>query len=63
MYFLHLREEVVIKKTVFLSLRVLKWPDTNGSFCHFRLCGNLQEIGLLRETRDKRCHTTLSKLQ
>ena len=63
MYFLHLRKEVVIKKTVFLSLRVLKWPDKSGSFCHFCLCGNLQEIGLLREARDKRCHTTLTKLQ
>ena len=63
MYFLHLRKEVVIKKTVFLSLRVLKWPEKNDSFFHFCLCGNLREIGLLKEARDQRCHTTLSKLQ
>ena len=27
------------------------------------LCGNMQEIGLLKEARGKRCHTFLSKLQ
>ena len=34
---------------------VFHWP-----FC---LCGNMQEIGLLKEACGKRCHTILSKLQ
>ena len=34
-------KEVVIKKQyfIFLGLRVLKWRDKSGSFCHFRFCG------------------------
>ena len=40
-----------------------KWRDKNGSFWPFCLCGNMQGIGLLKEARSKRCHTTVSKLQ
>ena len=40
-----------------------KWRDNNGSFWPFRLCGNMQGTGLLKEARGKRCHTTVSKLQ
>ena len=35
----------------------------NRSFWPFCLCGNIQEIGLLKEARGKRCHTILSELQ
>ena len=62
-YLLHQGDGCKKEYFIFLALRVLKWQDKNRTFFHFCLCGNLHEIGLIKEAHGKRCQTILSKLQ
>ena len=56
-------KEVVVQKQYFIFLGCMfkKRQDKNNSFWHFCLCGNMQEIGLLKKVCGKRCHTILNK--
>ena len=42
---------------------MFKNSDTKTAVFGLFVCGNMQEIGLLKEARGKRCHTVLIKLQ
>ena len=42
---------------------MFKNGEIKREFLPFCLCGNMQEIGLLKEARGKRYHTILTKLQ
>ena len=42
---------------------MFKNGKNNSFWQYFCLCGDMQEIGVLKKARGKRCHTILSKLQ